>query len=567
MEYCQEKSNNYGLAGFLNTGNTCYLNAVLQTISNIPLLREYITHREYQLQLVENIRNDTQNLEIVNNFDDITELFKNKLSYQLERLLRAIWKNNDIFPVYKPTSFRNLLIKEFESFNNNIQQDAQECFTALFDILEKEIGCSINIEPTLTNNEQLIYAMFDEHVNLIESEKDEFIRNQKKATYRLLEDEYPQYVKRYVQLINLKQRYKRKHSIIDDLFSVGYLITSICPNCNYKSPKYDAEFMITLEIPTVELSEDAITQKMKTIVFPFEMQAKIQKQNEEHNEKQSISHNEISVRFPSDDFNLCNIFDTNKHELRRRDSSKFNLQSIFEDNEPFDIQTECEYISEKSDDLNIIFENDSDDDKDDFDAFLDDDDDDDTNIIMPRQISNNFLTHNDLANSRLEQMRRTRAIQELTSNFKYNLYDCLDRHFEQTHVEGRRCDYCNECNNTPRLTKLLNVSKYLVIHLKRFAYDYLTEQSTKKAEFIDFPMVLDIERYIDSDLLPHLKTNTKYELINVINHIGVYGAGHYYAYCKNSHDNNWYCFNDESCGKIDNVISANAYMLVYQQLD
>ena len=42
--------------------------------------------------------------------------------------------------------------------------------------------------------------------------------------------------------------------------------------------------------------------------------------------------------------------------------------------------------------------------------------------------------------------------------------------------------------------------------------------------------------------------------------------GHYYSYCKNYLDNEWYNYDDETVTKIDKnkLITKNAYMLFYQ---
>ena len=40
-----------GRVGILNQGNTCYLNAAVQCLSNVPLLREYILTQRFKEEL------------------------------------------------------------------------------------------------------------------------------------------------------------------------------------------------------------------------------------------------------------------------------------------------------------------------------------------------------------------------------------------------------------------------------------------------------------------------------------------------------------------------------------
>jgi len=41
-----------------------------------------------------------------------------------------------------------------------------------------------------------------------------------------------------------------------------------------------------------------------------------------------------------------------------------------------------------------------------------------------------------------------------------------------------------------------------------------------------------------------------YDLYGVVNHSGVIGFGHYYAYCKNKKTGKWYEHNDSSVSEI-----------------
>eukprot|EP00656_Telonema_subtile_P057269 TRINITY_DN9385_c0_g1_i5.p1 TRINITY_DN9385_c0_g1~~TRINITY_DN9385_c0_g1_i5.p1 ORF type:complete len:264 (+),score=56.53 TRINITY_DN9385_c0_g1_i5:115-906(+) len=63
------------------------------------------------------------------------------------------------------------------------------------------------------------------------------------------------------------------------------------------------------------------------------------------------------------------------------------------------------------------------------------------------------------------------------------------------------------------------------------------------------------------------RDNTVYDLYGVINHEGVLGGGHYYAFIKSG--GTWRCFNDDVVTTVDSsaLVSRNAYILFYQRRD
>ncbi len=58
-----------------------------------------------------------------------------------------------------------------------------------------------------------------------------------------------------------------------------------------------------------------------------------------------------------------------------------------------------------------------------------------------------------------------------------------------------------------------------------------------------------------------------YDLYAVINHFGESGAGHFFTYCRNWKDGNWYSHDDSRITRIDekDVIRNSAYMLFYHR--
>jgi ubiquitin C-terminal hydrolase len=224
MELNSDTNNNFtvGLAGFVNMGYTCYLNSILQLISNIPPLREYFASKEYYMLLIDNIKNSKCEIENSDDIKYISKQFTGTLSYELERLMKAIWKKNCTEIIsYKPSSFRRMIAKKFPSFNNSGQQDAHECLLAMFDIIGTEIGQKCDIEPLLSDNELKTFEILDDQYELIENEKDLNVKHNRIANIRVLEDHYPGLIKRYKQLVNLRSRFNGTYSVFDKLFLIG----------------------------------------------------------------------------------------------------------------------------------------------------------------------------------------------------------------------------------------------------------------------------------------------------------------------------------------------------------
>jgi len=148
----------------------------------------------------------------------------------------------------------------------------------------------------------------------------------------------------------------------------------------------------------------------------------------------------------------------------------------------------------------------------------------------------------------------------------YNLYECLDLFIKDEILDDDNkwfSPYCKEYVNATKQILLWETPEVLIINFKRFKKQNLF--FSKNKNMIEFPINnLDISKYIHSDNPDNIY---KYNLFAVNNHIGnqLSGNGHYFSYCKNSNNNKWYKFNDETVTEIDeaNIITNNAYILFY----
>ena len=181
----------------------------------------------------------------------------------------------------------------------------------------------------------------------------------------------------------------------------------------------------------------------------------------------------------------------------------------------------------------------------------------------------------DINKKKLPKINTFRGKMSLYSGNDINLYDCLNLFNSEEILDGDNEWYCNVCKMHRDVIKKMDIFKcpyYLIIQLKRFKQDNEMGQrsifnifnNSKNNALIDFPIKeLDLSKYI----LSKSETNTKYDLIGVINHYGGSSFGHYTAYCLNN--KKWIEYNDDNVSNINenNIVSSAAYVLFYKSND
>jgi len=88
-----------------------------------------------------------------------------------------------------------------------------------------------------------------------------------------------------------------------------------------------------------------------------------------------------------------------------------------------------------------------------------------------------------------------------------------------------------------------------VLHfvLNRFALDYETFERKKLNDKFEFPLEINMSKYVSPELIENSKEDDLiYELKSIINHSGGAGGGHYYAYIKDDLGvGNWHVENPD----------------------
>ncbi|XP_061055760.1 ubiquitin carboxyl-terminal hydrolase 20 isoform X4 [Eubalaena glacialis] len=146
------------------------------------------------------------------------------------------------------------------------------------------------------------------------------------------------------------------------------------------------------------------------------------------------------------------------------------------------------------------------------------------------------------------------------------LEDCLAAFFAADELKGDNmysCERCKKLRNGVKYCKVLRLPEILCIHLKRFRHEVM--YSFKISSHVSFPLEgLDLRPFLAKECTSQITT---YDLLSVICHHGTAGSGHYIAYCQNVINGQWYEFDDQYVTEVHETVvqNAEAYVLFYRK--
>ncbi|XP_064292959.1 ubiquitin carboxyl-terminal hydrolase 2-like isoform X4 [Plodia interpunctella] len=186
-----------GLNGLRNIGNTCFMNSVIQCLSNTRPLLEYLSDEKYQGEI-----------------NTTLSCMKGALIKAFASVIKELWRSGEKDSVVNTTSLKSQVQRFAPRFMGYSQQDAQEFLRYLLEGLHEDVNrVTVKPKPILTEIDD----------NLSDSAK----ANEAWSRYLRVEE-----------------------SLVGDIF-VGQLKSTLrCTHCNHDSVTFDPFWDLSLPIPS-----------------------------------------------------------------------------------------------------------------------------------------------------------------------------------------------------------------------------------------------------------------------------------------------------------------------------
>ncbi|XP_062872197.1 ubiquitin carboxyl-terminal hydrolase 19 [Trichomycterus rosablanca] len=183
-----------GFTGLVNLGNTCFMNSVIQSLSNTRELRDYFHDRAFETEI--NCNNPLGT--------------GGRLAIGFAVLLRALWKGTH--HAFQPSKLKAIVASKASQFTGYAQHDAQEFMAFLLDGLHEDLNRIQNKPYTETVDS--------------DGRQDEVVAEEAWQRHKM-----------------------RNDSFIVDLFQGQYKSKLVCPTCSKVSITFDPFLYLPVPLP------------------------------------------------------------------------------------------------------------------------------------------------------------------------------------------------------------------------------------------------------------------------------------------------------------------------------
>lgn len=227
-----------GLSGLHNMGNTCYLNSIIQCISNCEPFKNYILSSQFIEQLV--IKYDNNNMK---------KYLEQSIAFQLCRIIKALWKKDNC--TLTINSFKELLGYKVDFFSGQEQHDSQEVLICIIGLVHDEF-VNKRIYDIEYIDDSVINYMNIKHKcdKVIDNTKSERLKQWYIEEFNKYKNSYENRdVLTLLQSYTMWSEYKtNNNSIVTDLFT-GLLYSQLSCLCNYRTNTFEPFTILSLPIP------------------------------------------------------------------------------------------------------------------------------------------------------------------------------------------------------------------------------------------------------------------------------------------------------------------------------
>lgn len=144
------------VCGMRNLGNTCYINAVIQSLANTPQIKEYCH----------------LNPEDVSGKAGDKNTYNGSLRMAFSTLVNALWSKE--YKVVTPLALKDIVSEAHTQFRGTDQNDAHEFLLILLDMLSSESQDSYRQTTSIPN--PIVYNIYDNQLT-----DEQFITNRKRV--------------------------------------------------------------------------------------------------------------------------------------------------------------------------------------------------------------------------------------------------------------------------------------------------------------------------------------------------------------------------------------------------